>query len=55
LGVVFCGFFGLGEFRLTDLAEVETEGEWSAVTCRRGGVKDITRERGGESVDSAGF
>jgi hypothetical protein len=40
---------------LIDREEFETEGEWSGDICLRGGVRDITRERGGDSVESAGL
>lgn len=48
-------FFGLGVVRLIDTEELEADGEWSKDICRRGGVKDMTRERGGDSVDCAGL
>lgn len=41
--------------RLIDTEELEAEGEWLSDICRRGGVRDMMRERGGDSVDSNSF
>jgi hypothetical protein len=48
------GFLGLGVVKLIDSEELEAEEEWSKDICLRGGVKDMTRERGGgDSVECA--
>jgi hypothetical protein len=54
LGDLARGFLGLGVVKLIDSEELEAEEEWSKDICLRGGVKDMTRERGGgDSVECA--
>jgi hypothetical protein len=54
LGDLVESFWGLGVVKFIDNEELEADGEWSD-SCRRGGVRDMTRERGGDNVESIEF
>jgi len=51
LGDLVESFWGLGVVKFIDNEELEADGE----CCRRGGVRDMTRERGGDNVESIEF